>query len=81
MTPENAIWLLGISVVPAFGWMIWVSWNLKMSLRYLNRMDSTTNTMKQVIDRNTQAIKALANLIEWLGEKQEYGKPPPHVDI
>lgn len=93
MTDEIVRWIIGVSVVPAvaFGvYLVRVSEAMKKDVtKLLDMHEHPENTgfgtvglngvmvdMKEVVEDNTRAIRALTHYVRWLAEKTD-GKPPP----
>lgn len=87
MTPEAALWVLGVAVAPVIGWAIHVTFCV---LTIARKVESLTQVLAEpekngfgtlltnkVIEDNTHAVEALTHYIKWLATHTSGEKPPP----
>ena len=89
MTIEVFLWVFGLSILPAIGWAIHTTWENKKILYSVEKLVHMhekpdefgfgTGGIKEVIQDNTRAVKALTHYIVWVSQQQGHGAPPPLV--
>ena len=89
-TPEIALWVIGIGLLPVLGWGLSLMWNVLQIKRDNSRLlkmhedpDSFgfgTGRTNQIIKENTRATQALTHYIQWLAKEQTGKTPPPPVE-
>jgi hypothetical protein len=87
VTLEVFLYIIGVTLLPLLGWGVHITWNLKKCLFILNTLLDMHNNadehgfgtggIKDVIEDNTRAIKALTHYITWSARQRGQDPPPP----
>lgn len=90
MSPDIAMWVLGVGTLPVIGFCVHVFIVLRqvgIDTRRLIHMHEHadeygfgTGKTNVVIEDNTRAMRQLVHYIRWMAEKQTGERPPPFVE-